>query len=74
MGPLKNTTPSAIFEVRGKDYRVDAGQTVRASLQSVELNPELYLCVLSGELVTDDRIVLSGERYRLVAVVSGGND
>jgi sulfur carrier protein ThiS len=64
--------PDAILEHRGKDYRVASGQTVRDSLRSVDLNPDLFLCVLAGELVAEDRIIVSGERYRLVAVVSGG--
>jgi len=74
MEPGKDIAPNAVFELRGKEYRVAAGQTVRASLQAVDLNPELYLCVLCGELVTDDRIVEAGDSYRLVAVVSGGDN
>ncbi len=70
----KYTKPDAVFELRGKEYKVAAGQTVRASLQAVDLNPELYLFVLCGELVTDDRIVEAGESYRVVAVVSGGDN
>ena len=68
----EHIVPDAILEHRGKEYRVASGRTVRDSLQSVDLNPDLYLCVLAGELVGEDRMILSGNRYRLVAVVSGG--
>ncbi|MDP7260169.1 MAG: MoaD/ThiS family protein [Anaerolineales bacterium] len=70
----KDTALDAVFELSGKEYTVAAGQTIRASLQALDLNPELYLCVLCGELVTDDRIVEAGDSYRLVAVVSGGDN
>ena len=63
---------SATFVLRGTGYEVDENQTIGAALKSVDLQPELHLAVLDGELVTEDRIVKEGETYRIVAVVSGG--
>lgn len=63
---------TATLVLRGRQYEVKAGRTIRAAMKQAALQPELYLAVRDGELVTDDQIIRAGETIKLVAVVSGG--
>lgn len=63
---------SARLVLRGREYQVAHAQTIRAAIKEAGLQPELYLAVRDGELVTDDHMLREGETIKLVAVVSGG--
>lgn len=58
--------------LRGKEYEVKAGTTLRHALESVEINPEMVLANRDGLMLTDDEIVRDGDIIKLVAVISGG--
>jgi sulfur carrier protein ThiS len=58
--------------LRGKEYEVRPNQTLKQALKSLGLQPEAYLAVLSGEMITDDRVLREGQEVKLVAVISGG--
>lgn len=58
--------------LRGKEYEVKSGTTLRHALQKIGVDSESVLATREGELITDDEIVLEGEIIKLVAVISGG--
>lgn len=58
--------------LRGKEYEVRPGMTLRDSLGKLAINPEGVLATRAGEMITDDEILQDGDQIRLVAVISGG--
>ena len=58
---------------RDKTYEVEPGLTIKEALIKIGLEPQLYLAVRNGKLVTDDQPVLPDDKIKLVAIVSGGN-
>ena len=58
--------------LRGKEYEVRPGMTLRDCLEKIEVSPEAVLATREGELITDDEILKDGEVIKLVAVISGG--
>ncbi len=58
--------------LRGKEYEVKAGMTLRDALAKLGINRETVLATRQGELITDDEVLKPGETIRLVAVISGG--
>jgi sulfur carrier protein ThiS len=58
--------------LRGKEYEVKPGMTIRHALEKIGLDSESILATRNGELITDDEIVREGEVIKLVAVISGG--
>jgi sulfur carrier protein ThiS len=60
--------------LRGKEYEVKPGMTLRHSLLKIEVNPVSFLATRQGELITEEEILLEGDVIKLVAVVSGGSN
>jgi sulfur carrier protein ThiS len=58
--------------LRGKEYEVKAGMTLRHALEKINVNPESVLATRRGELVTEDELLQEGDEVKLVAVISGG--
>ncbi len=58
--------------LRGKEYEVKPGMTLRSSLLKIEINPVSVLATRQGELITEEEILHEGDVIKLVAVVSGG--
>jgi len=58
--------------LRGKEYEVKSGTTVRHALEKAGVNSESVLATRHGELITDDEILHEGDVIKLVAVISGG--
>jgi len=58
--------------LRGKEYEVKSGTTVRHALEKAGVNSESVLATRDGELITDDEILHEGDVIKLVAVISGG--
>jgi len=58
--------------LRGKEYEVKPGMTLRHSLLKIEVNPVSFLATRQGELITEEEILHDGDVIKLVAVVSGG--
>lgn len=58
----------------GKDELLaEAGRSVRETLISVDIKPELVAMVsVNGEMQTKDYIIQEGDTIRLLAVVGGG--
>ncbi len=63
---------SVKITLRNQEYEVRPGQTVRQAVESLGLQPEAYLAVRAGELITEDEVLREGDALKLVAVVSGG--
>ena len=59
--------------LRGKEYEVKPGMTLRHSLLKIEVNPVSVLATRQGELITEEEILQEGDVIKLVAVVSGGS-
>jgi sulfur carrier protein ThiS len=60
--------------LRGKEYEVKPGMTLRHSLLKIEVNPVSFLATRQGELITEEEILQEGDVIKLVAVVSGGSN
>ena len=60
--------------LRGKEYEVKPGMTLRHSLLKIEVNPVSVLATRQGELITEEEILQEGDVIKLVAVVSGGSN
>lgn len=58
--------------LRDKEYEVKAGMTLRHALLKLGLQPEAYLAVRDGKLITEDIILREGDQIKLIAVISGG--
>lgn len=58
--------------LRGNEYEVKPGMTLRHSLLKIEVLPESVLATRDGEMITEDEILQDGEIIKLVAVISGG--
>jgi sulfur carrier protein ThiS len=57
---------------RGETYEVPDGLSVKEALIQIGLEPQLYLAVRDGRLVTEDQKLKPGDQVKLVAIVSGG--
>ena len=58
--------------LRGKEYEVKPGMTLRDSLKKIDVLPETVLATRDGVMITEDEILHDGEVVRLVMVISGG--
>jgi sulfur carrier protein ThiS len=58
---------------RTDTYEVEEGLTVKEALIKIGLEPQLYLAVRNGQLVTEDQKLKPDDKIKLVAIVSGGN-
>ena len=63
---------SAIMKLRGKEYEIRPGMTVRDAMLQHDILPESVIPTREGELITDDELIRNGDRIRLVSVISGG--
>lgn len=59
-------------ELRRQKWEVEPGKTARETIKELQLNPESYLIVRNGEMITDDTILKPGDEVLLVAAISGG--
>jgi sulfur carrier protein ThiS len=58
---------------RDKKYEVKSNIAARDAIKKVGIDPEGVLVVVNGKLTTDDVMLKEGDKVKLVAVVSGGN-
>jgi sulfur carrier protein ThiS len=58
--------------LRGKEYEVKPGMTLKHSLEKIGVLPEAVLAVRQGQMITEDEKLQDGEVVKLVAVISGG--
>ncbi len=58
--------------LRGQEYEVKPGMTLRQSLFKIDQQPEAVLATRDGEMITEEEILLDGDVIKLIAVISGG--
>jgi len=58
--------------LRGKEYEVRAGMSIKHALDKIGVLPESVIVTRSGELITDDELLIPGDVIKLVSVISGG--
>jgi sulfur carrier protein ThiS len=63
---------SAKIVLRGKEYDVKPGMTLRDALLKNDILPEAVLATRQGVMLTDDEILHEGDVVKLIAVISGG--
>ncbi len=64
--------PKVVVKLRGQSWEVEGNRRAREVVRELGLNPESYLIVRDGELITDDTLLRPGDRVELIAVISGG--
>ncbi|NDJ76879.1 MAG: MoaD/ThiS family protein [Chloroflexi bacterium] len=71
--PQPADNPSAVtLTYRRETFTARPGMTVRKAVEQIGLNPESVLAVRDGQLITDEVVLESGDRVKLVATISGG--
>jgi sulfur carrier protein ThiS len=58
--------------LRGQEYEVKPGMTLRQSLFKINQQPESVLSTRDGEMITEEEILKDGDVVKLIAVISGG--
>jgi sulfur carrier protein ThiS len=64
---------TAIIILRGQEFVVKHGMTVRKALQKLDIEPDSVLITLDGELITDDELLKEDTIIKLIPVISGGS-
>jgi sulfur carrier protein ThiS len=59
--------------LRDKEYEVRPGMTLLDALKKNNIIPESVIATRSGEMITDDEVLRSGDVVKLIAVISGGS-
>lgn len=62
-----------IVRLRKQEWEVPAGITVRDAMLKTGQDPQAVLALLDDKLVNEETILKTGDRLRLVAVISGGS-
>lgn len=63
----------ATLILRGQEYEIKHGMTLRHSVLKIDVQPESVLAVRKDELITEDEILRDGDIIKLIAVISGGS-
>lgn len=63
---------SVTLILRGQQYEVKPGMTLRHAILKIGQQPEAILATRDGEMITEDEILREGEVIKLIAVISGG--
>ena len=58
--------------LRGKEWELRPGMTVRSAILKLGLDPEAMLAVRDGQLINEATLTRDGDTIKLVAVISGG--
>lgn len=64
--------PSAIIKYRGKEHRVRANLPVIKAVKMLKVPLNSHLIIRNGELITEDELILPGDRIEMLSVISGG--
>ena len=63
---------AVLLILRGQEYEVKPGMTLRQSLFKIDQLPEAVLATRNGEMITEEEILKDGDVVKLIAVISGG--
>jgi len=67
---------SAKLILRKQEFTIDdvINLTVAKALKQLDLIPEAYLVIRSGEMLTEHELIREGDVLKIIPVVSGGNN
>ncbi len=60
--------------LRGKEYEVKPGMSLKHSLKRIGVLPEAVLAIRQGQMITEEEILKDGDEVKLIAVISGGSE
>jgi len=62
--------------LRKQEFTIDdvINLTVANALKQLDLIPEAYLVIRSGEMLTEHELIREGDVLKIIPVVSGGNN
>ena len=62
--------------LRKQEFTIDdvIDLTVAKALKQLDLIPEAYLVIRSGEMITEHELIREGDVLKIIPVVSGGNE
>ena len=62
--------------LRKQEFTIDdvINLTVAKALKQLDLIPEAYLVIRSGEMLTEHELIREGDVLKIIPVVSGGNN
>ncbi len=63
---------TAKIKYHKREWRVPSGETIRATIESIGVDPLSVLALRDKRLLRDDVIIEPGDEIKLVNVVSGG--
>jgi sulfur carrier protein ThiS len=63
---------TAKIVLKNKTYEVRSGIPLHKVFKQLDLPLNAYLAVREGVLITEDEMVKSGDRIKIMAVISGG--
>jgi sulfur carrier protein ThiS len=58
--------------LREQEYEAQAGKTLLKTLKEIEIQPQSVIATKEGELITEDEILIDGDKIKLITVISGG--
>ena len=66
------TETTAIIKYRGKEHIVRANLPVIKAVKMLKIPLNSHLIIRNGELITEDELILPGDRIEMLPVISGG--
>ena len=64
--------PTATIKYRGKEHTVRANLPVMKAVKMLKVPLNAHLILRNGELITEDELILPGDRIEMMPVISGG--
>ena len=66
------TESIAVIKYRGKEHTVRANLPVIKAVKMLKIPLNSHLIIRNGELITEDELILPGDRIEMLPVISGG--
>ena len=66
------TESTAIIKYHGKEHAVRANLPVIKAVKMLKIPLNSHLIIRNGELITEDELILPGDRIEMLPVISGG--
>jgi sulfur carrier protein len=63
---------TATIKYRGKEHTVRANLPVIKAVKMLKIPLNSHLIIRNGELITEDELILPGDRIEMLPVISGG--
>ncbi len=66
------TETTAIIKYHGKEHIVRANLPVIKAVKMLKIPLNSHLIIRNGKLITEDELILPGDRIEMLSVISGG--